>query len=88
MLFNPPGRQHDITQPTLVVQGTTDQVVDPGNAGVLADLSPNAPVKLFDEAGHLLYWEQHTRFARVVAGFRIHSAMPACESTSTIPRAS
>src|SRR5512132_2882366 len=33
MLFNPLGRQRDITQPTLVIQGTADQVVDPGNAG-------------------------------------------------------
>jgi pimeloyl-ACP methyl ester carboxylesterase len=30
MLFNPLGRQRRITQPTLVVQGTADQVVAPG----------------------------------------------------------
>jgi 3-oxoadipate enol-lactonase len=29
MLFNPLGRQRDLTQPTLVMQGTADQVVDP-----------------------------------------------------------
>jgi 3-oxoadipate enol-lactonase len=32
MLFNPLGRQRRIIQPTLVAQGTADQVVDPGNA--------------------------------------------------------
>ena len=51
MLFNPLGRQRRITQPTLVVQSTADQVVDPGNAGALADLLPDARVKLLDGAG-------------------------------------
>jgi 3-oxoadipate enol-lactonase len=88
MLFNLLGRQRDITQPTLVVQGTADQIVDPGNAGVLADLFPNARVELFDEAGHLLYWEQPKRFARVVAGFLTDSTMPTRGWTSTVPRAS
>ena len=32
MLFNPLGRQRRITQPTLIMQGTADQVVDPDNA--------------------------------------------------------
>jgi len=61
MMFNPLGRQPDIDQPTLVIQGTADQVVDPGNADVLADLLPNARVELFHGAGHLLYWEQPSR---------------------------
>jgi 3-oxoadipate enol-lactonase len=58
MLFNPLGRQRRITQPTLVVEGTADQVVDPGNAKVLAGLVPDARLQRFDGAGHLLYWEQ------------------------------
>jgi 3-oxoadipate enol-lactonase len=69
MLFNPLGRQRRITQPTLVVQGTADRVVAPGNAEVLAGLLPNASVQRFDGAGHLLYWEQPKRFVRVVADF-------------------
>jgi 3-oxoadipate enol-lactonase len=69
MLFNPLGRQRRITQPTLVVQGTADQVVDPGNANVLADLVPDARVQRFHGAGHLLYWEQPKRFVRVVTVF-------------------
>jgi len=69
MLFNPLGRQRRITQPTLVVQGTADQVVDPGNAEVLADLVPDARLQRFDGAGHLLYWEQPKRFVRVVTDF-------------------
>jgi pimeloyl-ACP methyl ester carboxylesterase len=69
MLFNPLGRQRRITHPTLIVQGTADQIVDPGNASVLAGLLPDASVQHFDGAGHLLYWEQPKRFMRVVTDF-------------------
>jgi pimeloyl-ACP methyl ester carboxylesterase len=69
MLFNPLGRQRRITQPTLVVQGTADQVVDPGNAEVLAGLVPDTRVQRFHGAGHLLYWEQPKRFVRIVTDF-------------------
>jgi 3-oxoadipate enol-lactonase len=69
MLFNPLGRQRRITQPTLVVQGTADQVVHPGNAEVLAGLVPDARLQRFDGAGHMLYWEQPKRFVRIVTDF-------------------
>jgi 3-oxoadipate enol-lactonase len=88
MLFNPLGRQRDITQPTLIVQGTADRVVDPGNADVLAHLFPNARMELLDGAGHLPYWEQPRRFARIVAGFLTDPAASAHESTWTVRRAS
>ena len=82
MLFNPLGRQCRITQPTLVLQGDADQVVDPGNASVLAGLVPDARVQRFDGAGHLLYWEQPKRFVRVVADFLADPAAPAGGSTA------
>jgi pimeloyl-ACP methyl ester carboxylesterase len=88
MLFNPLGRQRDLTQPTLVMQGTADQVVDPSNADVLADLLPNAGVELLDGAGHLLYWEQPRRFARMVAGFLTDPAASARQATWSGRRAS
>jgi 3-oxoadipate enol-lactonase len=69
MLFNLLGRQRRFTHPTLIVQGTADQVVDPGNAEVLAGLVPDARVQRFQGAGHLLYWEQPKRFVRVVTNF-------------------
>jgi pimeloyl-ACP methyl ester carboxylesterase len=69
MLFNLLGRQRRITQPTLVVQGTADQVVAPDNAEVLAGLLPDTWVQRFDGAGHLLYWEQPRGFVRVVTDF-------------------
>jgi pimeloyl-ACP methyl ester carboxylesterase len=88
MLFNPLGRQRRITQPTLVIQGTADQVVNPGNAAVLADLLPDARVEHFHGAGHLLYWEQPKRFARVVGRFLAVPPTPAQESTPAARRAS
>ena len=88
MLFNPLGRQRHIGQPTLVIQGTADRVVDPGNADVLASLLPDARLELFEGAGHLLYWEQPRRFARVVAGFLTGQVTSARESTWTVRRAS
>jgi 3-oxoadipate enol-lactonase len=88
MLFNPLGRQRHTTQPTLVIQGTADRVVDPSNADVLADLVPDARVELLDGAGHLLYWEQPRRFARMVAGFLTDPATSTRRSTWPVRRAS
>jgi pimeloyl-ACP methyl ester carboxylesterase len=87
-LFNPLGRQRRITQPTLVVQGTADQVVAPDNAEVLASLLPDARLQRFDGAGHLLYWEQPKRFVRVVADFLADPAAPAGGSTAAARQAS
>jgi 3-oxoadipate enol-lactonase len=88
MLFNPLGRQRRITQPTLIVQGTADQVVDPGNAEVLAGLLPDARVQRFDGAGHLLYWEQPKRFVRAVTDFLADPATEARVPATAAHRAS
>jgi pimeloyl-ACP methyl ester carboxylesterase len=69
MLFNPVGQHHRITQPTLIVQGTADQVVNPDNASILANLIPDARVELLEEAGHLLYWDEPEQFTRVMTEF-------------------
>ena len=69
MLFNPVGQHHRITQPTLVVQGTADQVVNPGNASVLATLIPQVRVELLEGSGHLLYWDAPEQFTRVMTEF-------------------
>ena len=69
VLFDPGGRQRRITQPTLILQGTADQVVNPANAEPLASLIPDARLVYFDGAGHLLYWDEPKRFARLVTGF-------------------
>jgi 3-oxoadipate enol-lactonase len=77
VLFDPLGRQRRITQPTLILQGTADQVVNPDNAKLLANLIPDAWLQYFDGAGHLLYWDEPQRFVRVVTGFLTDRATPA-----------
>jgi len=76
VLFNPLGRQRRITQPTLILQGTADQVVNPANAEVLAGLLPDARLRYFDGAGHLVYWDEPRRFVRVVSHFLADRAIP------------
>jgi len=48
----------------------------------------DARVKLFDGAGHLLYWEQPKRFARMVTRFLAGPPTPAREPTTAIRRVS
>ena len=69
VLFDPLGRQRRITRPTLILQGTADQVVNPVNAEVLAELIPGARLRYLEGAGHLAYWDEPRRFTRAVAGF-------------------
>jgi pimeloyl-ACP methyl ester carboxylesterase len=77
VLFNPLGRQRRITQPTLILQGTADRVVNPDNADLLANLIPDARLRYFGGAGHLLYWDEPRRFVRVVTRFLTDRATPA-----------
>jgi pimeloyl-ACP methyl ester carboxylesterase len=58
-----------IAAPTLVIQGGADNVVDPRNAELLADLIPNARSELVPERGHLLVWEDSERVAELVTEF-------------------
>lgn len=47
-----------VTEPTLVVQGTADEVVPPANAAVLDELLPRTEVERFEGAGHLVSIER------------------------------
>lgn len=58
-----------IGAPTLVVHGTADAVVDPGNSDLLAGRIPGAALEWLEGCGHLLMWEQPERFARLVGDF-------------------
>ena len=62
-------RLGEIAAPTLVLHGTEDAVVDVRNASLLADRIPDARLELFERAGHLFFWEQPERFARLVREF-------------------
>jgi 3-oxoadipate enol-lactonase len=67
--FDPAGRQRHLRQPTLVLHGTDDQVVDPRNAEELAALIPAARLVWFQGARHLFFWERPARFVRLVSDF-------------------
>jgi pimeloyl-ACP methyl ester carboxylesterase len=61
-------RQHDgtlsrlagVTAPTLVVHGTADKLVQPGNAELIAAAIPGARLQWLDGAGHL-FWTDRTQ---------------------------
>jgi 3-oxoadipate enol-lactonase len=58
-----------IAVPTLVIQGGADNVVDPRNAELLAELIPDARAEIVPERGHLLVWEDSERVAELVTEF-------------------
>ncbi len=59
----------DIALPTLILQGTGDNVVDPRNADLLSERIPGARVELFPDCGHLLVWEEGPAIAATVKEF-------------------
>jgi pimeloyl-ACP methyl ester carboxylesterase len=62
-------RQTRIRARTLVLHGSADTVVDPGNGKLLADRIPGAQLVIFPELGHLLFWEEPDGFVDAVTSF-------------------
>ncbi len=60
------GRLRGLQVPTLVVHGTEDQLLSHVNGDLIASLVPGARLELLDGTGHLLFWEQPERVARLV----------------------
>ena len=59
-------RLDGIRAPTLVVHGTADRLLDSANGELLARLIPGARLELLEGAGHMFFWEQPERSARLV----------------------
>ena len=55
-------RMGEIAAATLVLTGTEDGVVDPRNAGLLAEHVPDARLERFEGTGHLIQLDQPVRF--------------------------
>jgi pimeloyl-ACP methyl ester carboxylesterase len=55
-----------VSVPTLVVHGTADQMLESVNGELLARLIPGARLELIEGAGHMFFWEQPERSARLV----------------------
>ena len=63
------GVDEPIRQETLIVTGTEDDVVAPGNSDVLAARIAGSRVERLEGAGHLCWWEQPDAFVRIVEEF-------------------
>jgi pimeloyl-ACP methyl ester carboxylesterase len=59
-------RLGEIAVPTLVVHGTADRLLESVNGELLARLIPDARLELIEGAGHMFFWEQPARSARLV----------------------
>ncbi|MCW3040584.1 MAG: alpha/beta fold hydrolase [Solirubrobacterales bacterium] len=67
-------RLADITQPTLVIHGTEDEMLPAPNGELIASLIPAAELQLWDGVGHMFWWEQPDRSA---AALRAHALQTA-----------
>ena len=62
-------RQRRIRARTLVLHGSADTVVNPGNGKLLAGRIPGAQLVIFPGLGHLLFWEEPAGFVDAVTSF-------------------
>jgi 3-oxoadipate enol-lactonase len=67
-------RLKEIAAPTLVIHGTEDRLLVAANGELLAKLIPGARLELLEGSGHMFFWEQPERSARLV---REHAAAAA-----------
>jgi pimeloyl-ACP methyl ester carboxylesterase len=68
------GRLRAIRVPTLVIHGTDDQMLSWINGDLIASLIPGARLERLEGVGHLVYWEQPERTARLVREHAIAQA--------------
>jgi 3-oxoadipate enol-lactonase len=62
-------RLPQIAAPTLVMHGTEDRVVAPGNAELLARRIPGAELRLLEDAGHVFWSERPELADRLILDF-------------------
>ena len=67
--FDAAPRLGEVRAPTLVQHGTGDHVVDVRNAPLLTELIPGARLELYDQLGHLFFWEEPARVAADLRSF-------------------
>jgi pimeloyl-ACP methyl ester carboxylesterase len=62
-------RLPELRTPTLVVHGTDDRLVQPGNAQLLADAIPGARLRWLDGAGHVFWTDEPQLSVELVNDF-------------------
>jgi 3-oxoadipate enol-lactonase len=59
-------RLAEIAAPTLVIHGTADKMIPVANGELIASLIPGARLEIFDDVGHMFWWEQPERSAELL----------------------
>jgi pimeloyl-ACP methyl ester carboxylesterase len=67
-------RLPELDVPTLVVHGTVDRIIGYPNGPLIASKAPGARLETLEDVGHMFWWEQPERAARLV---REHALAPA-----------
>ena len=67
-------RLGQIAMPTLVVHGTLDELLPVRNGRMIASLIDGSQLEIFEDVGHLFFWERPERSAELV---REHAAVHA-----------
>jgi 3-oxoadipate enol-lactonase len=62
-------RLRTLAVPSLVMHGTADKLVQPGNATLIADAIPGARLEWLEGAGHVFWTDQPQRAVDLVNGF-------------------
>ena len=66
MAHDTSARLPGLTIPTTVVHGTLDEMRPVENGRMVASLIPDARLEIFEDVGHLYFWEQPERSAEIV----------------------
>jgi pimeloyl-ACP methyl ester carboxylesterase len=64
-------RLGQVDVPTLILHGTADAGIPVVNAQQLAELIPGAKVELFDDMGHVFWWEDPERAVALIAAHAV-----------------
>jgi 3-oxoadipate enol-lactonase len=67
-------RLPDLALPTLVTHGTVDQLLPFQNGNMITGLIPDSRLEVFEDVGHLFFWEQPEHAAELI---RAHAAVHA-----------
>jgi 3-oxoadipate enol-lactonase len=59
-------RLGEIVAPTLVIHGDADRMLPVANGRAVASLIPSAKLEVFEDVGHLFFWERPERSAELV----------------------
>ena len=73
-LHDTSARLPDLEIPTLVVHGTVDRVLGVANGRQIAALIPGSRLEIYEDVGHMLWWERPEHTAELI---REHALPPA-----------